>query len=174
MKSIGPQPSTLMGSLAVPRRLHHPRNDSCPRPPRRIAKSEREVYKGREMRLECVDMEGRNLCSSAWAGFGPQDGQGNASSLSSHSASDPARLSLRSDHHGPHSPLRKDGFHPRCPCPCEPRLAPSAQRRPSPGYKVELSDFAIVLMLHWVSSPWRWTPSSIRPRCPRPTKTCSQ
>ena len=42
----------------------------------------------------------------------------------------------------PHS---KDGFLPRCPCPCEPKAAPSAQRRPSPGSTDELPDFAIVL-----------------------------
>ena len=30
----------------------------------------------------------------------------------------------------------KDGFQPGCPCPCEPRLAPSAQHRPSPGSTV--------------------------------------
>ena len=45
--------------------------------------------------------------------------------------------------------LRLEGwFQPGYPCPCEPRLAPSAQRRPSPASTVELTDFAIVLL--WV------------------------
>ena len=51
----------------------------------------------------------------------------------------------------------KDGFQPGYPCPCEPRLAPSAQRRPSPGSTVELTDFAIVLIVHavdTVSTAW--------------------
>ena len=43
----------------------------------------------------------------------------------------------------------KDGFQPGYPCPCEPRLAPSAQRRPSPASTVELTDFAIVLPRTW-------------------------
>ena len=42
--------------------------------------------------------------------------------------------------------LRLEGwFQPGYPCPCEPRLAPSAQRRPSHTSTVELTDFAIVL-----------------------------
>ena len=42
--------------------------------------------------------------------------------------------------------LRLEGcFHPGCPCPCEPRAAPSAQHRPSPASTDELPDFAIVL-----------------------------
>ncbi len=42
--------------------------------------------------------------------------------------------------------LRLEGwFPPGCPCPCEPRLAPSAQCRPSPNYSGQLPDFAIVL-----------------------------
>ena len=39
---------------------------------------------------------------------GPQEGQRGQTSLSSHSASDPAGPGLRSDHHGPHRPLRQD------------------------------------------------------------------
>ena len=43
--------------------------------------------------------------------------------------------------------LRLEGWFPaRMPRPCETRLAPSAQRRPSPGYTIELTDFAIVLV----------------------------
>ena len=43
--------------------------------------------------------------------------------------------------------LRLEGWFPAgYPCPCEPRLAPSAQRRPSPASTVELTDFAIVLV----------------------------
>ena len=42
--------------------------------------------------------------------------------------------------------LRLEGWFPaRMSCPCEPRLAPSAQRRPSSASTVELTDFAIVL-----------------------------
>ena len=37
------------------------------------------------------------------------------------------------------------GFLTGCPCPCEPKAAPSAQRRPSPASAVKPPDFAIVL-----------------------------
>ena len=41
---------------------------------------------------------------------------------------------------------RLEGWFPRgCPYPGEPKAAPSAQGRPSPGSTVELTDFAIVL-----------------------------
>ena len=39
----------------------------------------------------------------------------------------------------------KDGFQPRCPCPCEAKTAPSAHWTPLPGSTDELFGFAIVL-----------------------------
>ena len=50
--------------------------------------------------------------------------------------------------------LRLEGwFPPGCPCPCEPRLAPSAQCRPSTASTHALPDFAIVLMSVVVDLP---------------------
>ena len=44
--------------------------------------------------------------------------------------------------------LRLDGwFPPGCPCPCEPKAAPSAPSRPSPASMAVPPDFAIVLPL---------------------------
>ena len=37
------------------------------------------------------------------------------------------------------------GFHQGCPCPCEPKAAPSAPSRPSPASMAVSPDFAIVL-----------------------------
>ena len=44
------------------------------------------------------------------AGAGPSEGQGSAASLSSHTASDSTGLGLRSDHYGPHRPVRQDAL----------------------------------------------------------------
>ena len=64
-----------------------------------IAKLAREVY---------TDYGGEGISVPVLAGAGPQDGQRGQTSLSSHSASDPAGLGQRSDHHGPHRPLRQN------------------------------------------------------------------
>ena len=44
------------------------------------------------------------------AGAGPPEGQGSAPSLSGDTASDSAGLGLRSDHDGPHRPVRQDAL----------------------------------------------------------------
>ena len=82
-----------------------------PATPRTIAKLAREVYKDKVGKRDgrCADYGGEGISVRVLgAGAGPQDGQRGQTSLSSHSASDPAGLGLRSDHHGPHRPLRQD------------------------------------------------------------------
>ena len=64
----------------------------CPIP-RTIAKLGKELYKDREVRDGSVRIwKRRNLFSSAWSRWGPQEGQGSPASLSSHPAADPAGL----------------------------------------------------------------------------------
>ena len=84
--------------------------------PRTIAKSGRGVYKDREVRVGSVMIwRQRNLCSSAWSRCRTPGGPGESAIpfkpspvfTRAGSAADPAGLGLRSDHHGPHRPLRQ-------------------------------------------------------------------